>query len=115
MCAAGGQFSAFFQPRLIILRRIDHQCAFHPVMTKSAQLGTNYFVGSSLDWRKPNRNQGTGYRVARNPHIRYKVIVNHILGGKLCDHGAIYWHMKFASRDDVVFAGRIAWINAEGV
>ena len=40
MCT-GGEFGAFLEPRLIVLRSIDNQCAFHSVMAKAAQLGAN--------------------------------------------------------------------------
>ena len=33
---ATSKLGAFFQPRLVILRRIDNQCAFHSVMAKPA-------------------------------------------------------------------------------
>ena len=42
-------------------------------------------------------------------------IMDHILGGKLCNDRAIYRHMKFAGRHDIVFASGIIWIEAERV
>src|SRR5438876_1047175 len=52
-----GEFGALFQPRLVILRRIDHECAFHSVMPKTAKLAANHFVGPGLYRRKPDRNE----------------------------------------------------------
>src|ERR1700758_3945610 len=53
---ATGEFSAFLQPGLVILRSIDHQRAFHSVMTETAQLGTNDFIRSGLNRREPDWN-----------------------------------------------------------
>ena len=57
---AGGEFGAFLEPGLIILRCIDHQCAFHSVMAEATQLGANHFIASGLDRRKPNRMSEPG-------------------------------------------------------
>ena len=114
-CLCSGEFGAFFQPRLIILRCIDHQCAFHSVMAEAAQLAANHFIAPSLNWRKPDRNQRTRDRVASDAHVGQKEIVDNIFRGKLCDHGSIDRHMKFARRNDVVLASRIIWIKAERV
>src|SRR6266480_4936 len=73
------QLGAFFEPRLIILRCIDHQGAFHAVMAKTAKLGANYFVSAGLERREPHRNERTGDCVRRDAHVRQKEIVNHIL------------------------------------
>src|SRR5262245_20353665 len=53
---AAGEFGAFFQPCLVILRRIDDQCAFHSVMAEPTQLGANDFIGSRLNRREPDWN-----------------------------------------------------------
>ncbi len=69
-CLCSGEFGAFLQPRLIILRCIDDQCAFHSVMAKSAQLAANHFIAPGLDWSEPNRNERTGNRVTGDSHAR---------------------------------------------
>src|SRR4029077_20418626 len=37
-CLCAGKLGAFFQPRLVVLRCIDDQCALHSVMAKPTQL-----------------------------------------------------------------------------
>ena len=114
-CLRAGELGAFFQPRLVILRRIYDQCAFHSVMAKPAQLGANHFIGSCLNRREPDWNERTRNGIARDAHVRHEEIVDHIFRGKLCNHRPIHRHMEFAGRYDVVFASRIIWIDAERV
>jgi len=84
-------------------------------MAESAQLGANHFVSSGLNWREPDWNQGTGDRITRDPHFRHEKIVDHVLRGKLYNNRVAYRHMKFAGRNDVVFARWIIWIDAQRV
>ena len=55
-CLCAGKLGALFQPRLVILRCIDDQCAFHSVMAKPTQLSANHFIGSCLNRREPDWN-----------------------------------------------------------
>src|SRR5437016_11119714 len=55
-CLRAGKLGAFFEPCLVILRRIDNQCAFHSIMSKPTQLGADHFIRSSLNRREPDRN-----------------------------------------------------------
>ena len=73
------EFGAFFQPRLIILGRIDHERTFHSIMAEAAKLSANHFVGPGLEWREPDRNKRTGNRVTRDAHVWQKEIVDHVL------------------------------------
>src|SRR5713101_3131040 len=72
------QFSALFQPCLIIFRRIDNERSFHSVMTESAKLTANHFVSAGLDRPKPQRNERAGNCVSRDAHVRQTKIVDHI-------------------------------------
>src|SRR5205807_9949876 len=83
-------------------------------MAESAQLGTNHFISSGLNWGEPDWDQRTRDRIPRDPHFRHEKIVDHVFRGKLCNNRAVDRHMKFARRNDVILASRIIWINASG-
>src|ERR1700730_18330505 len=110
-----GKFGAFFQPGLIFSRLVDDDRSLHSVMTKPAKLATDHFVGSGLDRREPHRNERPGNCVSGNTHMRQAKIVNHIFGGKFDDDRAINRNMQLAQRHNVVFAGRIIWIQPERI
>ena len=84
-------------------------------MAKATKLAANHFVRAGLDWREPDRNERTGNCVTCDPHAWQKEIVDYVLGGKLGNHRAIHWHMKFASCHYVVFPGRIIRIKAQRI
>src|SRR5581483_8021002 len=57
---AGGttsELGAFFQPRLIFVRLIDDERTLHSVMSETAKLAADDFVGAGLDRFKPHRDE----------------------------------------------------------
>src|SRR5919204_6595269 len=51
------QLRAFFQPLLVISRRIDDKSSLHSVVTETTKLAANHFVSTSLDRLEPHRNE----------------------------------------------------------
>src|SRR5438093_12167802 len=81
-------------------------------MAKTAKLGANYLVRTGLEWCEPDRNERTRDRVTTDAHVWQEEIVNHIFRGKFKNNWSIHRHMKFALRNDIVFACLIAGIEA---
>src|SRR5439155_7565230 len=84
-------------------------------MAKTAKLGANYLVRTGLEWCEPDRNERTRDRVTTDAHVWQEEIVNHIFRGKFKNNWAIHRHMKFALRNDIVFAGGIVGIEAHRI
>jgi len=58
-----GKFGALLEPRLVILRRIDHERPFHSGMAETAKLSANHFVAPGFNRREPNWNKRAWDRI----------------------------------------------------
>src|SRR5205814_8231625 len=84
-----GHLSALFQPCLIILRRINDDTALHTIMSETAKLPADHFVGAGLNRLKPHRNDRTGNRVLSDAHVRPTEIVNSVSAGQFNNNGEV--------------------------
>src|SRR5678816_395020 len=105
----------FLVPLFPSLQRFNRHFRAHAGMANSAKLRTDDLVGAGSNWSKPHRHFRARSRILSGAHIVERKAMNDVLGSNFDDGRLVVHEMEIVLRKDVVAAGRIVWIQSDGI